>query len=140
MPSSDEPAATPRHVYSSSRIAAAPCGDVVERRVRSGRSVAGIRVGSRARCPRAVRGVPSPDVFSCPHIALTCRSVDPEDNKVTLALDADLVARVRDAFGPSDASDAALVERALKAYQLIRGKRLAALDELTALSEELGCR
>lgn len=40
--------------------------------------------------------------------------------KVTVALDAEIVARTRDELGGGDATDAAVVERALNAYLLGR--------------------
>jgi hypothetical protein len=43
-----------------------------------------------------------------------------DGEKVTVALDAELVARTRDELGVGDATDAAVVERALNAYLLGR--------------------
>ncbi len=44
----------------------------------------------------------------------------PNGKKVKVALDAEIVARTRDKLGGSDASDAAVIERALNAYLLGR--------------------
>ena len=43
-----------------------------------------------------------------------------QNGKIELALDADLVARTREAIGDPNAPDAAVVERALNAYLLRR--------------------
>ena len=43
-----------------------------------------------------------------------------DGDKVTVALDAEIVARTRDQLGAGEATDAAVVERALNAYLLGR--------------------
>jgi hypothetical protein len=54
--------------------------------------------------------------------------------KVTVALDAEIVARTRDELGAREESDAAVVERALSAYLL--GRLLDATQAKSGLSEE----
>jgi hypothetical protein len=54
--------------------------------------------------------------------------------KVTVALDAEIVARTRDELGAREESDAAVVERALNAYLL--GRLLDATQARSGLSEE----
>jgi hypothetical protein len=54
--------------------------------------------------------------------------------KVTVALDAEIVARTRDELGAHEESDAAVVERALNAYLL--GRLLDATQAKSGLSEE----
>jgi hypothetical protein len=64
--------------------------------------------------------------------------------KVTVALDAEIVARARDELGAPDATDAAVIERALNAYLLGRlmdatqaRSGLAAVDAERLASQEL---
>jgi hypothetical protein len=54
--------------------------------------------------------------------------------KVTVALDAEIVARTRDELGSGDATDAAVVERALNAYLL--GRLLDAAQARSSLEPE----
>jgi hypothetical protein len=54
--------------------------------------------------------------------------------KVTVALDAEIVARARDTLGKRDESDAAVVERALNAYLL--GRLLDATEAKSDLSDK----
>jgi hypothetical protein len=54
--------------------------------------------------------------------------------KVTVALDAEIVARTRDELGSGDATDAAVIERALNAYLL--GRLLDATQARAGLEPE----
>jgi hypothetical protein len=58
---------------------------------------------------------------------------DPQ-KKVTVALDAEIVARTRDVFGDADLPDAAVIERALNAYLL--GRLLDATQATSDLAAE----
>jgi hypothetical protein len=54
--------------------------------------------------------------------------------KVTVALDAEIVARTRDELGSDDATDAAVIERALNAYLL--GRLMDATQASSGLEAE----
>ena len=58
---------------------------------------------------------------------------DPQ-KKVTVALDAEIVARTRDVVGDADLPDAAVIERALNAYLL--GRLLDATQATSDLAAE----
>lgn len=64
----------------------------------------------------------------------TVSSIADSEKKITVALDAEIVARTRDAVGDADLPDAVVIERALNAYLL--GRLLDATQASSGLTAD----